>query len=108
MTVEIFPEEEDDTKEKEEVEKLINDFNKLAKEKKSKYRIRVYFAEPQLVQLQLGFFHNYENQIVYHMLDDKFSFYNNFTKSQFEELKEILEALPQKFVVKIKEEKNDN
>ncbi len=83
------------------VEELINDFNSRAIEKKIKYRIKIKYAYPHLVQ---GFwiFENYSNQISF--IDNYFVFVDELDEEVFNEIKSILEEIPQLFKLEFKEE----
>lgn len=93
--------------EEKEIKKLVKDFNKLAKLKKSKYKIKINYQYPHLVK-RILFFQDYENQIVYNNYLKSFSFCNEINENDFNEFKDILEELTQEFkidLIKIKEKK---
>lgn len=84
--------------EKTKFKKLVEHFNKLAKSLKSKYRIKIKYYYPFLIQ-GFWFVENYSNQIYYNENKNIFSFYDDLDESILEEIKVILEEIPEKFEV---------
>lgn len=104
MTIEITYIKETPREIKEKVvEELINDFNKIAIEKNIKYKIKLKYEYPHLVQ-NFWIFENYSNQICFH--DSYFTFIDELNEEIFNEIKPILDEIPQIFKIELKEEEN--
>lgn len=89
------------SKEEKAIKKLIEHFNSIAESKKSKYMICIEYAYPHLYKKILFFWREIE-QIYYSESIDKFWFCNAIDKKTFKEIKEILEEIPERFEVEIK------
>ena len=81
------------------IEELMNEFNSRAIEKNIKYRIKIKYAYPHLVQ-RFWIFENYSNQIAVH--DSYFTFIEDLDEEVFEEIKPILEEITQLFKLEFK------
>jgi hypothetical protein len=108
MIISISKYQDENQKELEIKKKLIEDFNRLAKEQKSKYKLfleyeyRIKLIKPFLWNLNFGNFLG-ENRIFYILYSDEFYFYEGIDKKIFEDIKPILdsEKLKQKFKIEI-------
>lgn len=94
--------------EKEAVDNLVKHFNELAKEKGIKYKIVDKWSHPHLVQrVMLGIFENYSIQICYTDYDKQFTFTDEINEEVLEVVKPVLEEIPEKFLVKLVRDRED-
>lgn len=101
MITEIKEYEDEEEKEREISELLSKDFNRVAKEKKSRYRIKILYGQyPNLVYWIFQ-----RIQINYNVYKDEFNFIGGIDKKTFEKIKEILESIKQKFLIELNETK---
>jgi len=95
-----------ENKEAKAIDDLINHFNKEAQKQNSKYFIRMEYNYPHLTKSWF-IFETYSNQIVFIEDDFNDSGYFCFVKPLnlkiFKEIKAILEAIPEKFEIKLEE-----
>ncbi len=91
----------EETKEGNNAKQLIEDFNKLAKEFSSKYRIYKYYNYPHLFK-KSWFIDQPIMQIYYSNIKDVFSFVQSIEQDDFDNIRLILEKIPQKFEVEIR------
>lgn len=85
--------------EKEEFEKLIGDFNLEANFQGCKYKIIMKYDYPHLIQ-GWWFFENYSNQIT-KGYDGTYNFVDEISEERLEEIKQILEEIPQTFEIEV-------
>lgn len=84
------------------IEEMINSFNKEAEDRDSKYRIKMKYGYPHLIK-KGRFFEDYDQQI--HFGREYCSFIEGISEDALEEIKDILESVPEKFIVEIVKDK---
>lgn len=103
MITEISDQVEDEL-EKDHIDELIKDFNVEAKKSNSEYRIEMVRGYPFLFKriiFNLGIV-LYKGQIHYNIRDDMFSFVYGLDDELFEEIRNILAAIEQKFYIVVR------